>query len=685
MKTKHLHHKQSGAALLAFMLIMVAGLSFAFLTQFNSARQKTENNMKNVEALQKAKEAVITWAVNHPIAPGTMPFPDRNGDGNYDGDSDCSTSSPLNYSLLLGKLPWRGATTPCTNPYSSMGLSISESGVKVRAIDSAGEEIWYAVSRNLLNTGSNYPAIGPNTLDINTDWITVRDRNGNILSNRVAFVLISPGIAFPDPAISALGQDRSTVAPDAKHYLDVVTVGGTEYRNYDTTPGPDGNMDFIIYPDSDTTSDPDDYFNDQLLFVTIDELFEHIEKRVISESTNILSTYQSKYGALPWLSPFDNPDNSPFRSQLDTGTSPKTGWRGHIPFHWSDDPYSLTNDPDSDISDISPFSTSISLAWNITTGAQYDIPATGTVSEGCIENVDCDDDIFPVITQIESPSNVECTWTNKNSSSCSISLTVNRETEDDYPDPGCPSGGRLTRTYVINYPSYTGISTINPPTSTSFRTRDIVLTGSLPDHPSFISIQDICVDEPTPLLMGNASISLNGTTGTISTKGIKYDLDLDVDDGEIPEWFVKNGWHKYIYIAYPEAEDLPGDSNFANACTAGTDCLTIHLDVDDEGNTNPLLPSIEDARAVAIYSGKVLTPSGTDSIGNPLPEQTRHSASLSDYFEGDPDVAPQLPILHENANEDEIYIINPPSSQFNDKLIFFRTCTSDNTKLCRSE
>ena len=55
-------------------------------------------------ALAEARQALTSWAVNHPYNPGTLPMPDRNGDGNYDGDADCF-NGVINNNLLLGMLP----------------------------------------------------------------------------------------------------------------------------------------------------------------------------------------------------------------------------------------------------------------------------------------------------------------------------------------------------------------------------------------------------------------------------------------------------------------------------------------------------------------------------------------------------------------------------------------------------
>jgi hypothetical protein len=102
---------------------------------------------------------------------------------------------------------------------------------------------------------------------------------GNVLSNRVAAVFLSPGVTLE-------GQLRSGITPLAGQFLDGLTVGAVVYSNADANDCLDGTVcvtvasrtgeDFVLAPRSGT-------FNDGLAFVTIDQLMTAINRRVANE------------------------------------------------------------------------------------------------------------------------------------------------------------------------------------------------------------------------------------------------------------------------------------------------------------------------------------------------------------------------------------------------------------------
>jgi hypothetical protein len=120
---------------------------------------------------------------------------------------------------------------------------------------------------------------------------------GNVLSNRVAFIVMIPGLP-------QLGQSR-LLSPNlggADQYLDDINVPacaapcvpGT-YRNYDA------NESFIMGDEHRWIDDPGNpgkqiedtsyKFNDKLIYVTIDELMPLIEKRIAREVKACLDEY----------------------------------------------------------------------------------------------------------------------------------------------------------------------------------------------------------------------------------------------------------------------------------------------------------------------------------------------------------------------------------------------------------
>ncbi len=313
--------RQQGAVLLLMTLVLaVSATAFAFKA-LNQSNVQIEREKITLNALTEAKAAVIGWSVSHPNLPGSMPFPDRNGDGNYDGNSDCYTGT-FNYSFLLGQLPWLGQTNPCT------ALPLTGFGVDVR--DGSGNRLWYAVSRNLVHdyqTGTD-PIINPGIITSPTyNWMTVYDKRGNLISNRVAVVIIAPGAIVG-------AQDRSAAAPNASEYLDsfyLAAGGGIKSNTGYTLPDEDFYMgeDMRNVPESDTTYQHPYYFNDKLVYITIDELMAEVEKRAATEAKNVLNSYNTTNGFFPYAAPLANPlthscQTSTLSGLLPTATSAST-------------------------------------------------------------------------------------------------------------------------------------------------------------------------------------------------------------------------------------------------------------------------------------------------------------------------------------------------------------------------
>ncbi len=269
---------QSGVVLLVMLLILLLSSSYVLLGRLNHVSEIMIQDQATAQALAEARAALLGWAVGHPDRPGMLPYPDRNSDGNYDGNSDCPAAA-VNVNMLLGRLPASGQTTPCVAPLSGLGIKVT---------DGTGEQLWYAVSRNLVYqpTGGGYPAISPALPDVSTNWLTVRDEFGNVLSDRVAAVILAPGAPLR-------GQNRAGAAPAPANYLDTGTIGAASYGNADF----DG--EFIAATRGDT-------FNDQLVYITADELVTLAERRVTREAQQCLRSYAAASGGkMPWA---DKPD-----------------------------------------------------------------------------------------------------------------------------------------------------------------------------------------------------------------------------------------------------------------------------------------------------------------------------------------------------------------------------------------
>lgn len=301
--------QQRGAAFIVMLVIMIMGITIGLVGALSKVTLQTARNDRSADLLAQAKEIVIGYALNGTGSsqrPGDLMRPDvaHEATPNYDGTSETgcldSTISTPNPGLPLttnpskircfGRLPWK-----------SYGFSIESPSEN----DPIGYMPWYAVSKNLYD----YPATPLNSelLNKTTGWITVRDINGNVLSNRVVFVIIIPGVPLP-------GQSRpvTPILGGANQYLDSVTVPvgcttpcmpGT-YNNFDMRDEANTNNGEFGFVTGDEhrwiddpanpgkqIEDPTYQFNDKLLYVTIDELMPLIEKRIAREVKSCLDDY----------------------------------------------------------------------------------------------------------------------------------------------------------------------------------------------------------------------------------------------------------------------------------------------------------------------------------------------------------------------------------------------------------
>ena len=293
LNAKYLRVKQQGAALILMVFILSLVVLAYTVKALNGNDLRAKEATNTSQALAEAKVALISWAVNHPNAPGLMPYPDRNADaGGYDGLSDCPGGATL-YSHLIGRLPWKGAD------YNDCNILLN--GLGKEFLDGSNEPLWYAVSKNLVHIYSPTadPVINPSMIDNPPygAWMSVYDKNGQLVSNKVAVIIFAPGLP-------SSGQDRSGGKADATNYLDTFDLqsgGGTKSnRTYSSA-----NEDFYMGEDSrgvrsdNTVYQQPYFFNDKLVYITIDELMAEVEKRAAGEARNGLQKYYAKEGIYP--------------------------------------------------------------------------------------------------------------------------------------------------------------------------------------------------------------------------------------------------------------------------------------------------------------------------------------------------------------------------------------------------
>ncbi len=287
--------KQKGAVLIIIAFIVGLAATAYFVTSFSVISNQTNQAKKTYQALNEAKQALIGYAISHPNFPGQLPFPDRNSDSNYDGYSDCnSPTSSFSYELLIGQLPILGQTNPCIAPQTGLGSDFK---------DVDGNRLWYALSRNLVHKYESSailpvdPVINPSIIMSPVyPWLRVFDASGRLLSDRVAAVIIAPHNLIGS-------QNRASNTPAATEFLDALSIDGVAYSNADYN-SPD--EDFIAAPDSrnvtatDTVYEKPYYFNDKLIYITIDELIEATARRAGAEAKHLLNEYQLRTLQYPY-------------------------------------------------------------------------------------------------------------------------------------------------------------------------------------------------------------------------------------------------------------------------------------------------------------------------------------------------------------------------------------------------
>jgi hypothetical protein len=278
------------------LLIVIVGLvlmALAFIANgLLSQRAQIRKNTNTSVALARAKEALIAYAVTYSYShsdnvPGYLPCPDA---GISEGTS-AATCGGKNVSTMR-RLPWR-----------TLGIEPLR--------DSNGECLWYLVS----GTFKNSPQTDLMNWD-NNGLLEVLSENGTTLlagdvpGNRAAAVIISPG--------SAIGAQNRTRAGGASEC-------GGNYVTSNYLDSQRGINNAVVSAIANGISrviagEESESFNDRMIFITPEEIFEPIRKRKdfqtrIERLTRSIAECVGKYGEfngnplvvadhrLPWPAP----------------------------------------------------------------------------------------------------------------------------------------------------------------------------------------------------------------------------------------------------------------------------------------------------------------------------------------------------------------------------------------------
>jgi hypothetical protein len=438
-------------------------------------------------------------------------------------------------------------------------------------------------------------------------WIVVRDADGRAITEPgtgmplpVAAIIIAPGAALE-------GQDRSGAAPAPQDYLDSITIGATTYDNSDADGCPDAVMppcefpsageEFIVHPAAGSVAT----FNDRLVYITVDELMRTVEKRVLGEVAIALNRYRSAHGAYPWLASFTDPESASFKSGLFRD--------GLLAMHLPDE----------------IFSTSLGGSWNFIDAT----PTTVIWHSGDAALTPPLADLRAGKIQVTS-SNGRCRWTDRTRADCMGSRIIPEYFRADL-------GISVTRTVEYFFSVVDKTPEVMPPTSADSRRRALSISGSLlpearslsHDHPPLWSEVpwSIRITDDDGVNRGRRDIRIDSdTAGAITLTGIRFDMSIvydDIDDvrDELPEWFVENNWHHFIYAAF-SGDAVAGGGG--ECSTPVNRCLT--LTVDGTVVRNDVRALLVSAGSAWPHQDRITGDCDSDGVGDDF---------LCAYFDGD--------------------------------------------------
>ncbi len=264
--SRYFFHHQRGAALMVMLVIIVLGVAAVLVGSLNSTTVKISRDQTTINALARAKEALIGYAISysdtHPLEPipGYLPCPDITG-GTSEGSSDTCGTVGAN---SMGRLPWKTLELP---------------GI----FDGQQDCLWYAVSGNYKNN----PKYGGLMNWDTPAQLRVFDSNGNELqAGEVVAVIFSPGTPLSG------NSDRSgTTAPvcggnyTASAYLDNDTMHNI--NNADVSAAR-----FIMpHEHRDASGNITLTTNDQFVFITRQDIWNTIQKRMAKQAKKCLDDY----------------------------------------------------------------------------------------------------------------------------------------------------------------------------------------------------------------------------------------------------------------------------------------------------------------------------------------------------------------------------------------------------------
>ena len=601
--------RQQGVVLLLILLVLLSAASYALLSSLNVARQHSRaSHATSAASLAAAERALLGYAARYPddpevaslvAGPGHLPCPDTRFDaGDVPGQADppCALSSGTG----TGLLPWRTLDLP-----------------ELR--DGDGAPLWYAVDDAFRNSPRS--AINPDTVAA----LRLDDCAGG---RDLAALIIAPGAALA-------GQDRSTANPAVRYAAGNYLEG----QNAST-----GDTCFSALRGAAA--------NDVVRVIDRARLVDAVQGRVLRDVANALARYYRDPDgddvagvdpdcaaasqpddcddAYPWLSPFGDPALVPYAGTVGVRAGLLPLRRVNVDFE-----------------------AGFGARWAIPSVAEAVI-ATGAAppAASCVRNTlaPCPVSVPGFAASVDGPgagAGVGRCLLPRGVDDPPGSTRLRCETDRSALDT--VSGNTLTRTYIIEIENLPRL--IAPPSATAPRTEGALLVNApVPvDGRISLTLSDrltSAAGAETPLGESRLALSAGSAVSIFELVDVPFDLEVSDDDvidpatrrspGELPRWFVENGWQRFIAVAYAAAY-APG--NAAAGCAPGADCLRLVRTTPDGAST-----TLSDVRGLVLGAGPALA------------TQARPSSDPAQNFED------------ENDSFDDLYTERPPAADFNDRV-----------------
>jgi len=277
--------RETGSVVLALLAALLLVGIYVMFGSLNLGAVRVDRDRATNEALAKAKQALIAYAVSDPNRPGELPCPDVNDDGVTAFGEDWGVSGSACVSLI-GRLPWKTLNIPDLR-------------------DDSGERLWYALS-------ADFRAGGSTPLNNDTAYRT-GNRSLRLVSGAglpampdgvAVAVIFAPGATLQRSdgvsqvrgctvGVNCDAALKCTTSPatntpkcDPKNYLDIAL--GED--NADLLPA--ANPQFVLTERSLT-------FNDRLMAVYSDDIMWLVQRRAGREYAQHLRDHFDAWDSPP--------------------------------------------------------------------------------------------------------------------------------------------------------------------------------------------------------------------------------------------------------------------------------------------------------------------------------------------------------------------------------------------------